>query len=382
MKKLLICVFCAACALHANNAGNTKSANTTKNPSNAKTAHANNAGYSEVKVTPMQAQGLGIKDVPIQNPAITRGVPFNALIDFDDKDSTTQSSTFDVVVVAIYMREGEQIKKGNEICEISSNELNNLYFEIENTQNKYRVAEEIAQKDKELFEAGVISQREYQASYLASKELFLKLTQLKNVFKLFGIDPDKPRGVYGFRIIASDTGILSVAPKNTGEKIPAFTPYVRISKNNNLLARIKIPLSISDYVLPGSKVYSESGQYVGDISSVSVVVNKNNNSIMAIADLKRGVFRVGEVADVYIEGKQPENTFALPSEAVIKNGKDNLIFVKTAGGYMPRVVQVVEKRSKSFVISSKGFKGNEQIASGALVALKGLVNNIGDGGAH
>ena len=382
MKKLLICVFCAACALHANNAGNTKSANTTKNPSNAKTAHANNAGYSEVKVTPMQAQGLGIKDVPIQNPAITRGVPFNALIDFDDKDSTTQSSTFDVVVVAIYMREGEQIKKGNEICEISSNELNNLYFEIENTQNKYRVAEEIAQKDKELFEAGVISQREYQASYLASKELFLKLTQLKNVFKLFGIDPDNPRGVYGFRIIASDTGILSVAPKNTGEKIPAFTPYVRISKNNNLLARIKIPLSISDYVLPGSKVYSESGQYVGDISSVSVVVNKNNNSIMAIADLKRGVFRVGEVADVYIEGKQPENTFALPSEAVIKNGKDNLIFVKTAGGYMPRVVQVVEKRSKSFVISSKGFKGNEQIASGALVALKGLVNNIGDGGAH
>ncbi|OBV29382.1 sodium:proton antiporter [Helicobacter sp. CLO-3] len=330
----------------------------------------------------MQAQGLGIKDVPIQNPAITRGVPFNALIDFDDKDSTTQSSTFDVVVVAIYMREGEQIKKGNEICEISSNELNNLYFEIENTQNKYRVAEEIAQKDKELFEAGVISQREYQASYLASKELFLKLTQLKNVFKLFGIDPDKPRGVYGFRIIANDTGILSVAPKNTGEKIPAFTPYVRISKNNNLLARIKIPLSISDYVLPGSKVYSEGGQYVGDISSVSVVVDKNNNSIMAIADLKKGVFRVGEVADVYIEGKQPENTFALPSEAVIKNGKDNLIFVKTAGGYMPRVVQVVEKRSKSFVISSKGFKGNEQIASGALVTLKGLVNNIGDSGAH
>lgn len=382
MKKLLICVFCAACALHANNANNTKNANTTKNPSGAKTANASNAGYSEVKVTPMQAQGLGIKDVPIQNPAITRGVPFNALIDFDDKDSTTQSSTFDVVVVAIYMREGEQIKKGNEICEISSNELNNLYFEIENTQNKYRVAEEIAQKDKELFEAGVISQREYQASYLASKELFLKLTQLKNVFKLFGIDPDKPRGVYGFRIIASDTGILSVAPKNTGEKIPAFTPYVRISKNNNLLARIKIPLSISDYVLPGSKVYSEGGQYVGDISSVSVVVNKNNNSIMAIADLKRGVFRVGEVADVYIEGKQPENTFALPSEAVIKNGKDNLIFVKTAGGYMPRVVEVVEKRSKSFVISSKGFKGNEQIASGALVALKGLVNNIGDGGAH
>ena len=172
-------------------------------------------------------------------------------------------------------------------------------------------------------------------------------------------------------------GSFSVAPKNTGEKIPAFTPYVRISKNNNLLARIKIPLSVSDYVLPGSRVYSEKGQYVGEITTISVVVDKNNNSITAIADLKEGSFRVGEIADIYIEGKQPKGSYIVPSTAVIKNAKDNLIFVKTPNGYLPKVVQVIEKRSKSFIIDGKGFKGNEQIASGTLVALKGLINNIG-----
>ena len=339
-------------------------------------------GYSEVHIAPMQAQSMGIQDIPIQNPSISRGVPFNAFIDFDNKDSTTQSSTFDVVVVAIYRREGEQIQQNDEICEISSNELNNLYFETENTQNKYRVADQITKKDKELFEAGVISQREYQTSYLTSRELFLKLSQLKNTFKLFGIDPERPRGSYGFRVIASASGILSVAPKNTGEKILAFTPYVRISKNNNLLARIKIPLSVSDYVLPGSKVYSENGQYVGDITTVSVVVDRNNNSIMATADLKQNIFHVGEVVDIYIEGKQPEGTFALPSNAVIKNGKDNLIFIKTKNGYLPKVVRIIEKRSKSFVIDSKGFKGNEKIASGALITLKGLINNLGNKGGN
>ncbi len=334
-------------------------------------------GYKEVKVTQAQAQGLGIKNIPIQNPGITRGIPFNALIDFNDKESTTQSSTFDVVVVAIYKREGEQVQAGMEICEISSNELSNLNFEMENAQNKYRVADEIAKKDKELFQAGVISQREYQVSYLASQELFLKLSQLKSTFRLFGIDPDKPIGKYGFRVIAKDSGILSVAPRNTGEKIPAFTPYVRISKNSNLLARIRIPLSISDYVLPGSKVYSEKGEYVGDVSTISVVVDKTNNSIIATANLKQGFFRVGEIVDVFIEAKQPKDTFAVPSEAIIKNEKDDLIFIKTKEGYLPKVVNIVEKRSKSFVIDSKGLKGNEQIASGALIVLKGLVNDIG-----
>ena len=337
-------------------------------------------GYNEIKISQAQIQGLGIKNIPIQNPDIIRGVPFNALIDFDDKDSTTQSSTFDVIVVAIYKREGESIKAGTEVCEISSNELNALYYELQNTINKYRVAEEIARKDKELFEAGVISQREYQVSYLASNELYLKLSQLKSTFRLFGIDPDNPTGKYGFRVIAKDNGILSVAPKKTGEKIPAFTPYVRISKNNNLLARIRIPLSISEYVLPGSKVYSEKGQYIGDITTVSVVIDRTNNSITATADLKgsdEGTFRVGEIVDIYIKGEQPKGTFAVPSDAVIKNEKDDLIFIKTKNGYLPKVVRVIEKRSKSFVIDSQGLKGNEQIASGALIPLKGLVNNIG-----
>ena len=349
------------------------------------TREANYGGeskYEEVKVSASQAQGLGLKDIPIQNPSITRGVPFNALIDFDDKESATQSSTFDVVVVGISMREGEAINEGDEICEINSNELNNSYFELENARNRYRVAQEVAQKDKGLYESGVISQREYQTSYLASRELYLKLSQLENSFKLFGIDPKKPKGKSGFRVVASSSGILSVAPKTTGEKIPAFTPYVRISKSSDLLARIKIPASISDYVVPGSKVYSEQGQYVGDISTVSVVIDKTNNSITAIAKLQKGVFRVGEVADIYIEGKQPKGTFALPSDAIIKNGKDNLIFIKTQEGYIPRVVNIVEKRSKSFVIDSSGFRGDEKVASGSLIALKGLINNVGVGGSE
>ena len=47
-------------------------------------------------------------------------------------------------------------------------------------------------------------------------------------------------------------------------------------------------------------MYEYIAKYVGDVSSVSVVVDKNNNSITAIADLE-GVFRV--VNGNYIEGK-------------------------------------------------------------------------------
>ena len=44
-------------------------------------------GYSEVRIAPMQAQSMGIQDIPIQNPSISRGVPFNAFIDFDNMNN-------------------------------------------------------------------------------------------------------------------------------------------------------------------------------------------------------------------------------------------------------------------------------------------------------
>lgn len=335
-------------------------------------------GYKEIKISNAQATKIGITNIPLQGHNSSLGIPFNAVIDFDDKASIAQSSTFDVVVVAIYKREGEIVESGDDICEISSNELSNLNFELKNTSNKYRIAKEVADKDKSLYNSGVISQREYQNSFLAAQELSLKIEQLKSTFRLFGIDPERPVGRSGFRVVAKENGILAIAPKYMGEKIQAFTPYVRIAKGHKLLARIRVPISMSDYVVKGAKVYNESQQYIGDISSVAVVVDKTNNSVIATANLNDNTtLKVGEIVDLHIKADQPKGTFTIPSKAIIKNEKDDLIFIKTKNGYLPKAVKVTQRQSNSFIIESGDLKGNEQIAMGALIALKGLVNNVG-----
>lgn len=337
--------------------------------------------YSEIKISPNQLQKLGINIIKISKTTSSRGLPFNAYIDFDDKSSSIQSASFESIVVALYKREGQRVKEGDLLFEISSNELNNLFFELQNTENKLKVSQEITKKDKELYEAGVIPKREYQTSYLSTNEMSLKVKQIKSTFNLFGIDPKDPKGKYGFRVIAKDSGILSVAPQKTGQVIPAFTPYVRISKNNNLIARIKIPPSLSQYIQKGSEVLDERGKKIGEIQSISVVLDKASNTILATALLNQGEkeYRVGEMIDVYIEGAKPQDSIVIPSNAVIKNGKDYLIFVKTKDGFMPTPVDIIEEREGSFVLSDKNIKINQQIATGALIALKGIVNNIGGG---
>lgn len=335
--------------------------------------------YEEVKLSDEEAAKLGIKVVVVGEGVSTKGIPFNAFVDFDSKTSITQSSTFDAIVVALHKREGERVKKGEVIAEISSNELNDLFFEFENTQNRYNIAKEIEQKDERLFKLGVISQREYQVSYLSANELQLKLRQIQSTFDLFGIDTKAPKGKHGFRIVAKENGVLAVSPKQTGEKILAFSPYIRIVDGLDLMARIRVPLNMTNYVKPAANVYDNKGNLIGSIKSVSVVIDKDTNTVLATANLKQTHFKVGETIEVYIDGNLPKDSVVVPVEAIIKNDGDYLVFKKVNGGFLPTKIKILEEKNKAFIVNTyEKIKVGDKIAVGSIIALKGIINDIGD----
>ncbi|WP_104691246.1 efflux RND transporter periplasmic adaptor subunit [Helicobacter heilmannii] len=345
--------------------------------------HLQAQAYQEIALTSKQIEGLGLKVVSLDQKFATHGLPFNASIDFNNfnlKHTVIQSLSFNATVVAIYKNEGEFVHKGDLICEISSIDLSNLYFELQNNKNKLKVALDVSTKDHELYKQGVIAKREYQNSFLISQEMSLKVRQLETTFQNFGIDPKDPLGLYGFRIIARNSGILSIAPKVLGEKVLPFTTYIRISENNDLIARIKLPVSLSRYIKRGSRVFDQMGNAIGAIQSISVVLDKDSNTILATARIEAGNFHVGETTDVYIEGAKPKNSLFIPSSAVIKNDQDYLIFVRTKKGFMPTAVKIIEERNHVFVISSQNINPHAKVATGALVSLKGIVNNLGDEG--
>lgn len=342
--------------------------------------------YEEISISQEELAKNGIKVIALNQAFNTKGVPFNALIDFDDKTSSTQSSSFNAIVVNIYKREGESVNEGDLICDISSNDLSAMFFELTNAQERLKIASENERKDKSLYKAGVISKREYQLSYLAMNELRLKLNEIKSKLDLLGIDPNfiknGAQGKYGFPVVAKASGILSVAPKQSGEKIEAFTPYVRISRHTdkgsgNLLGRIRIPLHISHNIQKGAPVFDNGGTKIGEIENLSVVIDKTSNTILATANIYDTRFKVGEIVEVYIDGSLPKGTILIPSSAVIKNGNDYLIFVQSAKGFKPTKIQKVEERDNSFVIEPKGLNNQMKIAIGNIISLKGMMDGLG-----
>lgn len=341
-------------------------------------SEAKSSATNVIKVTQEEIKKLGIGLIPITQSRITKSIPFNAVLDFDSTTSTTQSSIFDVVVAAIYKREGERVNKGDVICEISGNDLNMLFFDLENAQNRYKIAKEIADKDKQLFQSGVISQREYQTSYLSANELRLKLHQIQNTFEIFGIDTAKPIGNYGFRVVAKESGMLAIAPKQTGEKIAALTPYVRIVDKRDLMASIRIPIHMMRYVKPNAKVYDKDGHQIGNIATISVVIDRLTNTVLATAAINQSWFKVGESVELYVDGATPENSIVIPVDAIIKNGNDYIVFKHVKDGFLPVKITILEEKNKAFIVQAGGVNEGDEVAVGSIIALKGILNDVGE----
>ena len=336
-------------------------------------------GYDEIIINENEMKVNGIKLINVGTKDFdTRGIPFNAVIDFDDKTSVAQSSSFETVVVNIYKREGDLI------CDISSNELSTLFFDFTNTRERLKIASENEKKDKMLYESGVISRREYQLSYLTMNELKLKYNETFAKLDLLGVSRSfmegGKQGRYGFPIVARASGVLSVAPRQIGQKINAFTPYVRISlKDNSFLGRIRIPAHLAHTVEKGDVLLDQSGKNIGYIDTISVAIDRDTNTILAVAKITAKEYKVGEMVEVYIGGNLPQNSMLIPSSSVLKIDNDYVVFVRTKNGFLPTKVNVTEERDNSFGITKGVLKPNMQIATGSIIILQGMLSGLGSG---
>ena len=329
----------------------------------------------------LKAMNVGIFTI---KKSSKRGVPFSAVVDFDDKDGYTHNSSLEVVVVYLHKRAGEKVKKGDPIIEVSSDALNQLYFSLQDASSRYKIAREVEKKDRELLRQGVISQRAYQSSYLSMNEWRLKVEGIESSFSIFGINPNKPRGKYGFMVRANGSGTISVSPTQVGQMIPAFTPYIRIAKSNNenVLLRIRVPQNRARSVQEGFSLFDKKGTKIGVVESISSVVDRQTNTISAVARVPANLFRVGEIVEIYIAGSVEGSAVIIPDDCWIKYDDDYIAFIRTKDGFQPVSITVVEERDGVSVVEGEGLKVGTNIAEGSLILLKGIMLGLSEDSGH
>lgn len=335
-------------------------------------------GYDEIILTETQMQKLGIG---VTKPDFSEYYligPFASSLDFSNQASIKQVSPFEITISNIKKFEGDYVKKGDVICHIISDSLSNLVYEYKNTESKYQIAQNNAKKDKELFEGGVISQREYQNSYLLANELELKLKDLDSTIKQIGIDPNAQG--FGYPVVAQISGILAVGPSKSAQKVEAFSPYIIITNDNSKMqANIKIPQNNASDIQKDTRVFIEDNTKkieIGNINSVSIAIDTNTNTINATANINYKQLQAGSNIDTFILVKNPKDTITITRDVVTKFGNDSIVFVKTQNGFMPTKIEILKEINNGFLIKKDNFGLQTNLANGSIIVLKGAMSGL------
>ncbi|RAX54412.1 hypothetical protein CCY99_03400 [Helicobacter sp. 16-1353] len=71
-----------------------------------------------------------------------------------------------------------------------------------------------------------------------------------------------------------------------------------------------------------------------------------------------------------IRAKNPSGTIVVGYDMVTKFGSDNLVFVETAGDFMPTKINIIKEVNGGYLVARDNFSEKSNLATGAIIVLK------------
>lgn len=333
---------------------------------------------AEIRISDAQIAKMGILTDEvhlIKNEAIG---PFIGFFEYSDEGSKSYTLSSEATVAELMKKTGDTVKKGEAVCKIASADLLSQSYELQDLHNRLKLAQEYAKKDAALYKEGVISQRESQKSTLEMMSLKAKAGEIESRFVFAGADARPQEGMM-FTIRARKGGIIALSPMRAGEKIDPFVPYLKIADAGAFSAYIKVPPKMIQSIHKGASVKDKAGNEIGTITAISSSVDKMSNSAMAVAAItkRNGDYRAGTSNEFYILSSKDEKWILLPRVSITKYKNKDICFVKTAGGFTPKTVEIQKVYKEHIAVKPEGFTPQTRVVTEGIINLKGALSGMG-----
>ena len=247
-------------------------------------------------------------------------------------------------VVEIKARLGDQVKKGQLLLRVRSNDISGAYQTYLKAQNDERLARIQYERAKTLFEKGAISKGALESAETTEQDAKVDLDTATEQLRLLGVDKDHPSGIVD--VVAPISGVI------TDQQVTNAAGVQGLSGPN--------PFMISDlsYVWILCDVYENDldavhvGEYAdihlnaypnkvlkGRIDNILPVLDPNIRTTKVRLEVANPdhAMSVGMFVTATFYGKKPETHAALPASAVLHLHDQDWVYVPLGGKNFRRI---------------------------------------------
>jgi membrane fusion protein, copper/silver efflux system len=194
-----------------------------------------------------------------------------------------------------------------------------------------------------------------------------------------------------FTVTAPVGGVIAELGAREGMTVMSGAPLFRINGLDTVWVNAEIPESQAALLRPGNEVEAHTPAlpndvFKGKISAILPEVSAATRTVKARVELKNPAHRLvpGMFATIDFAPAAPREVLVVPSEAVIRTGKRNLVVVMQEGGKFAQAEVETGAEGKGMTEIRKGLEaGTKVVVSGQFLidseaSLKGVTTRMGE----
>jgi multidrug efflux pump subunit AcrA (membrane-fusion protein) len=250
-----------------------------------------------------------------------------------------------------------------------------------------RLASANLARDEQLLQEGIVPESRYRATQSAQLDAMALLAERRHELKLAGMSAGavdalaKSQSLTSTLVLAAPAdGTVLEQMATVGQRLDAFTPIYKIGRLDPLWLEIHAAVARVAGVRNGATVSVPGTDARGKIISVGRGVDPDSQTVMLRALITENTqnLRPGQNVEVAVAGVDTgtEVAWRVPNEALARQGGKLYLFVRTAKGFAPLPVQLLQEGPKDSAVAG-ALSERSEIAVAGTAALKARMMGLG-----
>ena len=293
-------------------------------------------------------------------------------------------TTVSGVLSRLLVAEGETVVAGQVLAEIESPGLLALQRAFIDAFAAKELAQLQLQRDRGLQEEGIIADRRLRETVAAASAASVALDQSKQQLRLAGLSSEQLRMLSDRRQLSSTLelhspidGVVVSQLSSLGNQIDALAPVFRVADLSQLWLEVRVSQQQAQSISLGMQViapdYDE--RLSAEVCHIGPTLDPVSQTVMirAFTDNELQLLRPGQFLSTRIvtAASDAGNTYVVPSKAIVNEGANTFLFVRTEDGVAARQVRLLSDNGRqTFIATGEKLKGG--IVVSGVAALKSI----------
>jgi RND family efflux transporter MFP subunit len=319
---------------------------------------------------------MGVEGVALVPRPVEQSTEYIATV--KSRRSTTIQPQVEGFITAIMARPGQRVSRGTPLIQIDSGRQQAAVANLESVraarEADVKFAQQQANRMKKLFEAGAVSEQEYEQAATAVETTEAQLNSIQAQIR----EQQVELGYH--RVTAPTAGIVGDIPVRVGDRVTRSTVLTTVDENAGLELYINVPVAQAPQLKPGLQVRivddNDKPIATSTVNFVSPSVDTATQTVLVKAPLEANApFRTDQFVRTHVVwSSQPSLT--VPLVSVMRINGQYFVYVAEKGDNgmtvaRQRAVQLGSVVGNDYIVLGGLKEGEQLIVSG--------VQKIGDG---